>query len=941
MTEKEQKKAAAEFAKRWKGRGYEKGESNLFWIDLLVYVFGVENIAEFITFEDQVHLDHTSFIDGYIKDTHVMIEQKSLGKDLRKAIRQSDDSLLTPFQQAKRYSAELPYDDRPRWIITCNFEEFLVYDMNKPNGEPERILLKDLGKDYYRLQFLVKQKSAAIKREEQISIEAGNLVGKLYDALIKQYKTPENPETLRSLNMLCVRLVFCLYAEDAGIFGKRLMFGEYLAKYPTGEVRKKLIELFQALDTMPEKRDPYMDDDLAAFPYVNGGLFADENIEIPRFTDEIVNLLINKASAGFDWSEISPTIFGAIFESTLNPQTRRSGGMHYTSIENIHKVIDPLFLDDLKAEFAKICELKIAKIKQSRLEEFREKLASLTFLDPACGSGNFLTETYISLRRLENEALKEINKGQIMIGGEGELNPIKVGIGQFYGIEINDFAVTVARTALWIAEAQMMHETEEIVHYNLDFLPLKSYANITEGNALRIDWESIVPKDKLSYIMGNPPFVGYAYQSDRQKQDLSKAVGGVAKNIDFVSGWYYIATQMMNDTSVKAAFVSTNSICQGEQVTAVWKPVYDKYGVHIDFAHTTFRWDSEASIKAQVHCVIVGFSIGNGRAERTLYSNGTMQLVNNINFYLVSAPNIFLEKRTKPICKVTEIIRGSSPNDDGNFIMTEEEYSEYIKTEANGKQFIRPFMMGKDFIQRKPRYCFWLVNANPVELKKCPLLMKRINAVKTFRSNSKRKKTLELANTPTLFEDMRISDTRYIAIPKVSSQSRRYIPIDYLEPDVIPGDKLFFMKNATIYDFGILTSNVHNAWMRAVCGRLKSDYSYSNTIVYNNFPWPTPTPEQKAKIEKTAQAILEARAKYPDCSLADLYDETTMPPELRKAHQANDRAVMQAYGFDYKTMTESECVAELMKMYQKLTEGKRLRSLPTSEPNCQGFTTDS
>lgn len=520
MTEKEQKKAAKEFAERWKGRGYEKGESNLFWIDLLTHVYGVDNIADFIRFEDQVHLDHTSFIDGYIRSTRVMIEQKSIGKDLRKAIKQSDGSLLNPFQQAKRYVTELPLSQHPRWIITCNFEEFLIYDMEKPNGEPEQIFLKDLGKDYYRLQFLVETGSEMLKKEMEISLKAGELVGKLYDAILKQYKNPDSPETLKSLNMLCVRLVFCLYAEDAGIFGTHEMFGRYLSRFQAKDVRKALIELFEVLDTEPQDRNPYMDDDLAAFPYVNGGLFADENIEIPRFTDEIVSMLVDNASAGFDWSEISPTIFGAVFESTLNPETRRSGGMHYTSIENIHKVIDPLFLDGLKAEFAEICETKVDKTRKAKLEQFRDKLASLTFLDPACGSGNFLTETYISLRRLENEALKAIHGGQMMFGGEGEFNPIKVGIGQFYGIEINDFAVTVAKTALWIAEAQMMHETEEIIQTNLDFLPLKSYANIVEGNSLRIDWESVVPKDKLSYIIQSEFYLQliyiYLYQAAEQ-----------------------------------------------------------------------------------------------------------------------------------------------------------------------------------------------------------------------------------------------------------------------------------------------------------------------------------------------------------------------------------------------------------------------------------------
>ena len=458
MNEKEQKKAAKSFAARWKDKGYEKGQSQQFWIDLLEHVYGVEDIAGFISFEDQVHLDHTSFIDGYIETTHVMIEQKSIGKDLRKGIRQSDGTLLNPFQQAKRYSAELPYSKRPRWIITCNFEEFLVYDMEKPNGEPEQIFLKDLEKDYYRLQFLVDTGNENLKREMEISLKAGELVGKLYDAILKQYKNPNSGDTLRSLNMLCVRLVFCLYAEDAGIFGKHEMFGRYLSQFQPKQVREELIKLFHILDTKPEDRDPYLDEDLLAFPYVNGGLFAEENIEIPRFTEEIVNLLLDNASAGFDWSEISPTIFGAVFESTLNPETRRSGGMHYTSIENIHKVIDPLFLDGLKSELAEICEIKVGKTRTVKLEAFRDKLASLTFLDPACGSGNFLTETYISLRRLENDALKAIYGAQMLLGA-GDLNPIKVGINQFYGIEINDFAVTVAKTALWIAESQMIHET--------------------------------------------------------------------------------------------------------------------------------------------------------------------------------------------------------------------------------------------------------------------------------------------------------------------------------------------------------------------------------------------------------------------------------------------------------------------------------------------------
>ncbi|SFD36407.1 DNA methyltransferase [Ruminococcus albus] len=915
MTEKEQKKAAKEFAERWKGRGYEKGESNLFWIDLLTHVYGVDNIAEFISFEDQVHLDHTSFIDGYIKSTHVMIEQKSIGKDLRKAIKQSDGSLLNPFQQAKRYVTELPLSQHPRWIVTCNFEEFLVYDMEKPNGEPEQIFLKDLAKDYYRLQFLVETGSEMLKKEMEISLKAGELVGKLYDAILKQYKEPDSPETLKSLNMLCVRLVFCLYAEDAGIFGKHEMFGRYLKQFQAKDIRKALIELFQVLDQKPEDRDPYMDDDLAAFPYVNGGLFADENIEIPRFTDEIVDLLVNNASAGFDWSEISPTIFGAVFESTLNPETRRSGGMHYTSIENIHKVIDPLFLDELKAEFNTICETKVDKTRKAKLEQFRDKLASLTFLDPACGSGNFLTETYISLRRLENEALKAIHGDQILLGGDGDFNPIKVGIGQFYGIEINDFAVTVAKTALWIAEAQMMHETEEIIQNNLDFLPLKSYANITEGNSLLIDWESVVSKEKLSYIMGNPPFVGFTFMSKEQKDDIQKIFPDV-KNLDFVAGWYKKASDYIQETNIECGFVSTNSITQGETVCRLWKHL----SIIINFAYLSFIWDSEANQKAQVHCVIIGFSCHN-RKEKYLYKGGIKERVENINYYLCDAPNVIVESRNKPLCDVPKMVYGNKPADGGYLIIEADEYDEFIKQEPQAQKYIHRLLGATEFINNKLRYCLWLVGVSPAEIKKCPLILERVRKCKEQRESSIAAGIRKFAETPTLFAQITQPEGKpYIIIPRHSSERRKYIPFGFVDPDVKVNDAVQIIPDATLYHFAILMSNVHMAWTKAVCGRIKSDYRYSKDVVYNNFPWCNPTDEQKAVIEHTAQLILDARAKYPDCSLADLYDELTMPPELRKAHQLNDKAVMQAYGFDYKTMTESECVAELMKMYQRLTK---------------------
>ena len=917
MNDLEIRKQAKEFANFWADKGYEKGQSQVFWLTLLNKVLSVDNPEQYISFEDKVMLDHTSFIDGYISATHVLIEQKSRDRDLRKAIRQADGTLLTPFQQAKRYSADLPYSKRPRWIITCNFQEFLIYDMEKPNGEPESILLKNLPKEYYRLQFIVNSQNENIKKEMEISIKAGEIVGILYDALLKQYNEKDEQE-LKSLNELCVRLVFCLYAEDSGLFGEKLAFHNYLQGFQVKDTRRALIDLFKVLDTKIEDRDKYLDDELAKFPYVNGGLFANENIIIPHLTDEIIDILLHKASENFDWSEISPTIFGAVFESTLNPETRRSGGMHYTSIENIHKVIDPLFLDNLKDELEKIKEIKVEKTRKQQLEAFRNKLSTLTFLDPACGSGNFLTETYISLRRLENEALIAQTRGQTMID-LGDV--IKVSIGQFYGIEINDFAVTVAKTALWISESQMMKETEEIVNQQLEFFPLKSYANIVEGNALRIDWNDVISKQKLSYIMGNPPFVGGMMMSREQKQDITAVVGDVkgVGELDFVSGWYYKATDYIKGTSIEVAFVSTNSICQGQQAVTMWKPLFEK-GIKIQFAYRTFVWDSEAQQKARVHCVIVGFSFVN-RKSKIIYDNDRARIVSNINSYLMDAENIFIDSKSKPICNVPPMNFGNMPRDGGGFILTNEEKEELIKKEPLSAKWIHPYIGAEEFINNKSRWCLWLVGANPHELKQCPTVMKRIELVKDFRLKSKAESTRKFASTPMIFAQItQPSNVNYIIVPRVSSEKRRYIPIGFMSKDTIASDAVQIIPNAGLYHFGILTSNVHMAWMRALAGRLEMRYRYSKDIVYNNFPWPNPTKEQQAKIGKTAQSILTAREKYKDCSLADLYDEVTMPPELRKAHQLNDKAVMEAYGFWGKVKTESECVSELMKMYQKLVK---------------------
>ena len=929
MTDTQQRAAAKAFAKNWKDRGYEKGDSQIFWVELLTTVFGVTEISQFISFEDQVHLDHTSFIDGYIEKTHVMIEQKSINKSLTAAIRQSDGSMLTPFEQAKRYSSELPYSKRPRWIVTSNFQSFYIYDMEKPGGDPEIIQLEDLEKEYYRLQFLVDEGNTNLQREMEVSIAAGEIVGLLYDALAKQYADPTTERAMKSLNILCVRMVFCLYAEDAGIFGQHGMFHDYLEEFDARKMRKAMIELFQILDTKPEDRDPYLKDDnpqLAVFPYVNGGLFANEDIEIPPFTDEIRNLLLEKASADFDWSEISPTIFGAVFESTLNPETRRSGGMHYTSIENIHKVIDPLFLDDLKNELKEIQQITVQRTKDKKLRDFQTKLANLRWLDPASGSGNFLTETYISIRRLENEVIKELQRGQITFGFD-ESSPIHVSIDQFYGIEINDFAVTVAKTALWIAESQMMKETEDIVHMNLDFLPLTTNAFIVEGNSLQIDWESVVPKYQVSYIMGNPPFVGARVMSSEQKDDVREIFKGWKNvgNMDYVCCWYKKCADFMKNTSIRAALVSTNSVSQGESVANLWKPLLEN-DVHIDFAYRTFQWDSEAKIKAHVHCVIIGFSIAPYNKPKKIFIDERYQIAKNINGYLLDAANVYVESRNKPICNIPEIGIGNKPIDGGYYLFEKKEMEEFIKQEPEAQKYFHQWYGSREFINRSPRYCLWLGECSPTELRKLPLCMERIKAVREYRLSSPSKGTVKLAEKPTRFHVENMPKGQYIVIPEVSSQRRRYVPMGYMDSSVLCSNKVRLMPDADLYEFGILESNVHMAWMRVVCGRLKSDYDYSIKIVYNNFPWPEPTAQQRQKIEQTAQAVLDARALYPDSSLADLYDELTMPPELRKAHHQNDMAVMQAYGFTkgseaYKS--EAACVAELMQRYQKLCEEQK------------------
>ena len=923
MNQTEQRKAAKDFIKRWADRGNEKQDSQSFWLDLLQSVYGIDNPAEYITFEDSVSnmMDSTSFIDGYIEKTNVLIEQKGRHRDLNKGIRQSDGTYLTPFQQALRYSATLPYSRRPRWIVTSNFKEFYIYDMEKPNSDPSIVKLKDLEKEYYRLEILIDKTNTQIEKETKVSIKAGELIGQIYDELIEQYHDPEDPYSLKSINQLSVRLVFSFYAEDAGLFGKRRMFHDYLIDFDTRNFRHAIIEFFHVLNTKIENRDPYLDEKLAAFPYVNGGLFEDMDIEIPQFTDHLRELILENASSDFNWSEISPTIFGGVFESTLNPEERRKGGMHYTSIQNIHKVIDPLFLGRLKEELNEIKQLKQHAAIKRRALEFQNKLASLTFLDPAAGSGNFLTETYIALRELENEALVLIHGDNVLLDTEADL--IKVSLNQFYGIEVNDFAVSVAKTALWIAESQMFEKTKDLIYSEADFLPIKSYPNIVEGNALTMNWMDVVDPRDLDFIIGNPPFIGARKMSSQQSAELKDVFNerpGVG-NLDYVTGWFYKASEFIQDTSIEVAFVSTNSITQGQQVALLWDPLINDFNLVINFAYRTFKWKNEASNSAAVHCVIIGFS-NFSRENKIIYDGDALIKVNRINPYLIDGPNTTIKSLSKPLSNVPKMIFGSMPNDGGHLLLNKAEKETLINKEPQSEKYIKKLYGAAEFINDRERYCLWLKDITPTELKSLPHVYKRVSKVKENRLNSKRKATRDLADTPHLFGEIRQPETNYLLVPAVSSENRRYIPIGFMSEEDIATNRVYVIPDATLYDFGIMTSNVHMAWMRTVAGRLELRYNYSATVVYNTFPWPKIKKEQKNKIEKTAQKILEARTLYPESSLSDLYDEIAMPVELRKAHQANDRAVMEAYGMKVGDTTESDSVAHLFKMYEKLVSFK-------------------
>lgn len=955
------------FIKRYENESMqnEKSFTQKFWTDLLQDVLGAIDANRIITFEDPVYLKNKSYVDAYIAETSVLIEQKSGNIDLNKKAKQSDGEFLTPYEQAKRYNSESKYTKRARFIVVSNFRDIVVYNME--NDRPEKnaltVHIKDLYQEKTRdlLDFLIDKSKESIRKEEDISLSAGDLVQKLYLAFAQEYINPktsthyldsddfkQNASCVQhqSINILCVRLVFCLYAQKAGLFSSRNAFCDFLKSFANPEnARQGLLELFLVLNTKEEERDPY-NTTLNSFPYVNGGLFCDKEgfrLEVPSFSKSLLYVLINDCG-NFDWSQISPAIFGAVFESTLNPLNRRAGGMHYTSIENIHKAIDPLFLNDLKEELITIKQQKEAKKKRELARAFQEKLSSLTFLDPACGSGNFLTETYISLRKLENETLKIILQDSLEFEAEG-FSSIKVNIGQFFGLEINDFAVTVAKTALYIAQSQMLKETCNIIENTAQFLPLKDLSGITECNALLTNWQTLeganliqplgslfdqtcgIVKRHYDYIMGNPPFVGARIMSKIQKEELFSIFENDTKqigNLDYVTAWYKKAASLIQGTSTRCAFVSTNSITQGEQVSPLWKTLI-KMGVHIDFAYKTFKWEHERKTgMAHVHCVIIGFSACPNTKPRIIFEGKKQTLAQNINGYLMAAPNIFIENRSAPLCPSPILSMGNKPIDNGNYLFSYEEMQAFLKKEPRARSYFHPWFGAQEFLNGTKRYCLYLGNCPVSELSCMKECLKRVQAVRDFRLESKRKSTIKIAQMPTRFFIENFPTSNYLLIPAVSSGKRQYIPIGFMEKNDITSNAAFLLPESTLYHFGILTSSVHNVWISFVCGRLKSDYRYSVGVVYNNFPWPKALKtEQKIAIEQKAKAILDTRKAIFEADKAAtfsaLYSPLTMPASLQKAHKELDREVLKAYSLS-PLLTQEEITQALIVQYEALVK---------------------
>ena len=933
------KKEAKEFVRRWKkrlgaipaGSNNEQQDTQKFWVDLLINVLDIPSntIDSFVDFERKVRGRR---IDVFVSDHNFLCEQKSWGIDLDKP-EPRNGGMETPLQQAMWYARHLPYSERPRWVMTCNFGTFRLYDLDneRPEDTVQEFSLEELPDSLYLLSFLTSNETSRLHKEQQLSIEAGVYVSRLYDALAKQYhhieeKDERAQEEQRSLNVLITRIIFLLYAEDADLLQSHQAFGRYCEGDPA-KLRRKLVDLFETIDTPLEQRDEYMDEDLAAFPYVNGGLFADSSIIVPQMTSEILEA-ITDASQDFDWREISGVIFGGVFEGTLNPETRHAGGMHYTSVENIERCLNPLFLDELWDELHEAEGERTAAKRKQALARLHDKVASITIGDPACGSGNFLTEAYRQLRTIENRIIEDELSDETGNAGQTSLviaqdSPVRVSLDQLYGIEINDFAVSVAKTALWITEEQMLRKTQEIyVDYDFDFLPLRSLSNLHEGNALKTDWSEVFPDD-LTYLVGNPPFLGARNQSKEQKAELLEVFDGAknAGNIDYCGAWYMKAARFTQGKRTRCALVSTNSICQGEQVANLWKPLHD-LGIHIDFAHNTFRWDNEAADKAHVFCVIVGFSREN--REKRLYVHDTpdaaevKKAAKSINAYLSDAPDAFIWNRNKPICDVPKIGIGNKPIDGGFYLFADEEKTDFLNKEPGAELYFHRWIGSREFLHGKSRWCLYLGDAAFAELKELPRCRERIEAVREYRLASKSAPTRKLADRPAHFHVENMPKGNSIVVPKVSSERRRYIPMGFVGPETLCSDLVFLIPNASLCHFGVLQSQFHNAWMRTVAGRLKSDYRYSGGIVYNNFVWPEPTVSQREEVERCAQAVLDARDAQEGATLADMYDpkNETFFPELMAAHRALDAVVEAAYGVDFGG-DEERIVAHLFNLYAK------------------------
>lgn len=890
------KSRANAFSKNWADAGYEDSQAKPFLIDFFE-IFGITN-KRVATFEHAVKKYGGK--DGYVDlfwPGILLVEMKSKGKDLSKA-----------FDQAMDYFSGIQERDLPRYVLVCDFQRFQLHDISDKSIID--FTLKDLYKHVKSFGFIAGYQTQVIKAQDPINIKAAERMGKLHDAL------KDVGYDGHALELYLVRLLFCLFAEDTTIFEKRL-FQDYIENKTANDgsdLAHHINSLFYVLNTPQDRRLKNLDESLSAFPYVNGKLF-EEALPPAQFDRKMREALLDLCV--LDWSLISPAIFGSLFQSIMDEGARRNLGAHYTSEENILKLIKPLFLDSLWSEFEKI------KGSKNKIVDFHRKLRSLNFIDPACGCGNFLVITYRELRLLELAVLRSLyGNGQQVLDVD---QLMQINVDQFYGIEIEEFPAQIAQVALWLTDHQMnMQISEEFGNY-FARIPLKTTPHIIHGNALQIEWEEVLPAKRCSFILGNPPFLGKSYQSLDQKSDL-KSVCLDIKNaglLDFVSAWYIKATRyLQNNTSAHCAFVSTNSITQGEQVGVLWSWMLSK-GVKIHFAHRTFNWSNEARGKAAVHCVIIGFGLVDV-SNKIIYEyeniNGEPHAVavKNINPYLVDANNVIIEKTRKPICSVLEMTYGSMPNDGGHLLLSENEKNDILKIEPGSEKWIKRFVMGDEFINNINRYCLWLTDISPSELRSLPEVMKRVEKVRDVRLKSTREATKELAKQPTLFGELRQPKSRYLALPRVSSESRRFIPIDFLTPDVIAGDKVYTIENASIYDFGILNSTMHMAWMRTTGGRMKSDYSYSNQLTYNNFPWPTPSDKQKSLIDELSNKVLLARSTHKNVSLADLYDPTAMPPALVEAHQKLDKAVDAAYGYKGPDI-DSARVAFLFDLYQKLT----------------------